>query len=68
MAGEADKLKGNVKEKVGAATGNDHLEGEGKGDRASGGIKDAVQGTKDKLAGAAYAVKDKVSGHHDAKH
>lgn len=63
MAGEADKISGTVKEKVGAATGNDRLEGEGKGQKTSGKIQDAVHGVADKVAGAAEAIGDKLSGH-----
>ena len=61
MAGEGDKLAGTVKEKVGSATGDDRLEGEGKGQKNAGKVEDAVKGTKDKIAGAADAVKDKLS-------
>ena len=64
MAGEQDKLSGTIKEKVGSATGNDRLEGEGKGQKNAGKLHDAVEGAKDKVAGAADAVKDKLSGDH----
>jgi uncharacterized protein YjbJ (UPF0337 family) len=60
MAGETDKISGTVKEKVGSATGNDRLEGEGKGQKHAGKIEDAVQGAKDKAAGVADAIKDKL--------
>lgn len=62
MAGEGDKLAGTVKEKVGSATGNDRLEGEGKGQKNAGKVEGAIRGVTDKVAGAAEAVKDKVSG------
>lgn len=65
MAGEGDKLAGTVKEKVGSATGNDRLEGEGKGQKNAGKVEDAVRSVTDKVAGAAGAVKDKLS--HDDK-
>lgn len=65
MAGEGDKLAGTVKEKVGSATGNDRLEGEGKGQKNAGKVEDAVQGAKDKVAGAADAIKDKLSSGDD---
>ncbi len=61
MAGEGDKVAGTVKEKVGAVTGDDRLEGEGKGQKNAGKVQDAVEGVKDKAAGAADAVKDKLS-------
>lgn len=62
MAGEGDKLAGSVKEKVGSATGNDRLEGEGKGQKNAGKVEDAVKGVADKVGGAAEAVKDKLTG------
>lgn len=65
MPGEADKFTGTVKEKVGAATGNERLEGEGKGQKTAGKVEHAVEGAKDKAAGLADAVKDKLSGHKD---
>ena len=60
MAGEADKFSGTIKEKVGSATGNDHLEGEGKGQKNAGKVEGAIQGAKDKAAGVGDAVKDKI--------
>ena len=62
MAGEADKVSGTIKEKVGSATGNDRLEGEGKAQNTSGKVEGAVKGAKDKLAGVADAAKDKLGG------
>jgi uncharacterized protein YjbJ (UPF0337 family) len=69
MAGEADKITGTVKEKVGSATGNDRLEGEGKGQKNAGKLEGALHAAADKVAGAADAVADKLSGHdHADKH
>jgi uncharacterized protein YjbJ (UPF0337 family) len=48
---DMDNLKGNAKEKVGDATGDDQLKNEGKADQASAKIKDAVDTVKDKLTG-----------------
>ena len=62
MAGETDKITGTVKEKLGAATGNDRLEGEGKGQKNAGKLESAVKGVTDKISGAADAVADKLSG------
>lgn len=62
MPGEADKFSGKVKEKVGSATGNDRMEGEGKAQHTSGKVEDAVGTARDKAVGAAQAVKDKLSG------
>src|SRR5262249_11872913 len=57
MAGEADKLKGRVKEAAGALTDDDRLRREGKIDQAAGKVKDAAQKTVDK---AKEAVKRAV--------
>jgi uncharacterized protein YjbJ (UPF0337 family) len=62
MAGEQDKVEGTIKEKVGSATGNDRLEGEGKTQHASGKVEDAVKGVRDTLAGMKDAAKDKIGG------
>lgn len=66
MAGERDKFTGTVKEKVGSATGDDQLEGEGKGQKNAGKVEQAVDSAKEKAKGAADAVKDAVS--RDDKH
>jgi uncharacterized protein YjbJ (UPF0337 family) len=42
MAGEADKLKGRMKEAAGAMTDDDRLRREGKMDQAAGKVKDAA--------------------------
>lgn len=62
MAGETDKVAGKVKEKVGAATGDEQLEGEGKGQHAHGKIAGAIDDAKDKAAGVAEGIKSAVSG------
>lgn len=53
--GNTDKLKGQVKETAGAATGNDELRREGRTDQNAGKLKDkvgdAIDGVKDKLSG-----------------
>jgi uncharacterized protein YjbJ (UPF0337 family) len=41
-----DKVKGNVKEAVGAATGDKELENEGKVDQLKGAVKGAVEDVK----------------------
>jgi uncharacterized protein YjbJ (UPF0337 family) len=46
--GAADDAKGRVKEAGGALTGDDSLKREGKVDKASGKLKDAVGNTADK--------------------
>ena len=47
--GDKDELKGRVKEAGGSLTGDDSLKNEGKVDRASGSVKDAVGDAADKV-------------------
>ena len=47
---KAQDLVGQGKEKLGAATGDEQLEAEGKGDQAKAGIKDKVEDVKDAVA------------------
>lgn len=42
-----EELSGNAKEKVGDATDNEQLQAEGKGDKASGNVKQAGEKVKD---------------------
>ena len=51
---KTEDLKGKTKEATGKATGNERLEGEGKGDQTSASVKSAG----DKAKGAAKDVKD----------
>lgn len=44
---KAEELKGNAKEKVGHATGDEQMEAEGKGERAKGSLKQAGEKIKD---------------------
>ena len=46
--GTADETKGRLKEAAGDLTGDQELKDEGKVDRASGKVKDAVGGAADK--------------------
>jgi len=48
MSGTSDKLKGRLKEAVGALTDDQRLKDEGKLDQATGKIKDAVERVIDK--------------------
>ena len=52
MAGEADKVKGRVKEAAGAITDDNRLRREGKVDQAAGKVKDAAEKTVDKVKDA----------------
>lgn len=49
MSGTTDKIKGRVKEVVGALTNNKRLKNEGKVDQASGVIKDRIGKVVDKV-------------------
>ena len=53
-----EQAKGNIKETVGNATDNKELEKDGKGDKASGKAKEAVENVK----GKANDVIDKFKG------
>jgi uncharacterized protein YjbJ (UPF0337 family) len=44
---KGEELKGQVKESVGQATGNEQLEAEGKGDKIAGNLKQAGEKVKD---------------------
>jgi uncharacterized protein YjbJ (UPF0337 family) len=47
MSGTADKIQGKAKETLGAATGDDSLEREGKTDHAVGVVKDKLDDAKE---------------------
>jgi uncharacterized protein YjbJ (UPF0337 family) len=47
MAGESDKAKGKLKEKIGEHTDDEKLEREGERDQAKGKVKDAWDDIKD---------------------
>lgn len=56
--GTTDKLKGHAKEAGGELTGDRDLKNEGKVDRASGTVKDAVGGAADKVKGVVGKDRD----------
>ena len=53
MSGTTDKIKGRVKEAVGALTNDPGLKHEGKVDQASGALKDGIEKAIDKVKGVA---------------
>lgn len=53
MSGTTDKIKGRVKEAVGALTNDKRLKNEGKVDQASGALKDSIEKAVDKVKGVA---------------
>lgn len=46
---KADEFGGKAKEAAGKATGNEHLENEGKGDQVKADVKQGVEDAKDKV-------------------
>ena len=64
MGGKTDKIKGRIKEAVGALTDDDTLKREGQRDQAVGEVKDAAESAaeqvKNEVARVAQKVKDKV--------
>jgi uncharacterized protein YjbJ (UPF0337 family) len=60
MDPNTDDLKGRAKEAVGDLTDNDDLKREGKTDRASGKVKDAIDRVEDKAKDLVDDVKDKL--------
>ena len=61
---KAEQFIGEAKEKIGQMTGNENLEDAGKRDQLSGEVKEAGHDLRDKAAGAAEDVKDKLSDDH----
>ncbi len=59
MSGTTDKIKGRVKEAIGALTDDDRLKAEGKLDQKTGKMKDAVEKVIDKARNAVTAPKSK---------
>ncbi len=47
ISNKVEELKGQAKESVGGATGNDDLKAEGQGDQAKGDLKQAGEKVKD---------------------
>ncbi|MDW6026533.1 CsbD family protein [Mesorhizobium sp. BAC0120] len=52
VKGSAKKLRGDAKDKVGKATGDDNLRAAGKADKAEGSIQKGVGKVKDKVRDA----------------
>jgi len=63
MSGTTDKVKGRVKEAVGALANDKSLKREGKMDQAAGAVKDAVDGAIDTVTHAGRRTK--VAGKTD---
>lgn len=61
MSGEADKVKGRVKQAAGDLTDNEDLKDEGERDETAGKVKDAVGDAADKVRDGVDSIKDKMS-------
>ncbi|GAA3208587.1 CsbD family protein [Actinocorallia longicatena] len=57
LEGKANELKGKGKEALGKMTGDDELQGEGKGDQVKGQAQQATEKVKDAVGDAADKVK-----------
>ena len=57
---KVDHAAGQVKEKVGAVTGNESVENEGKSQQVKADVNDAVESVKDAAKGVADDVKDAI--------
>jgi len=59
MDGKIDDLKGRAKEAAGDLTNDQSLKNEGKADKASGKVKEKLEGAKDWMEDKVDAIKDK---------
>jgi uncharacterized protein YjbJ (UPF0337 family) len=57
---KAEQLVGEVKERMGRASGNEELEDAGKRDQLSGEAKEAGHDLRDRAAGAVEDAKDRM--------
>jgi uncharacterized protein YjbJ (UPF0337 family) len=60
MDPNTDDLKGRAKEAVGDLTDDDHLKNEGRADRATGKVKDAIDKVEDKAKELVDDVRDRI--------
>ena len=58
LKGKAEEIKGDVKQRIGGATKDRSLEGEGALDEAKGKVRQAAADVKDKVKGAFKKDKD----------
>ena len=58
--GKVDRLKGNIKEKVGEATDNESLRDEGVADQAAGAVEEGFGKARRKVGDALHEVAHKV--------
>ena len=60
LNGKMDRLKGNIKESVGDATGDDQLRDEGIADQASGNVQEGFGTARRKVGDALHDVAHKI--------
>jgi uncharacterized protein YjbJ (UPF0337 family) len=60
MGSKTDKIKGRIKEAVGALTDNDDLKREGQRDQAVGEVKEAAESAAQRVSNNVEQVADKV--------
>lgn len=58
IKGRTEKLKGDVKETVGKATGNEKLEAEGKADQFEGGVREGFGKAREGLKEAKEDIRE----------
>jgi uncharacterized protein YjbJ (UPF0337 family) len=62
MGSKTDKIKGRIKEAMGALTDNDNLKREGQRDQAVGEVKEAAESAAEKVQDEVERVAQKVKG------
>jgi uncharacterized protein YjbJ (UPF0337 family) len=60
MSGKSDQAKGHVKEAVGAVTGDEELQAEGKRDQLAGKAKDKTSEAEEKVEHGIDKAKDAI--------
>ena len=60
MGAKGDQVKGRAEEAIGALTGDEDLEAEGKADRRAGEGKEKIENAKDKIEDVIDTAKDKL--------
>jgi uncharacterized protein YjbJ (UPF0337 family) len=60
LNGKVDRLKGNVKQGVGDATGNERMHDEGVADEAAGNVEEGFGKTRRKVGDALHDVAHKI--------
>jgi uncharacterized protein YjbJ (UPF0337 family) len=60
LDGKIDRLKGNIKESVGDATGDEQLRDEGIADQASGNVQEGFGKARRKVGDALHDVAHKI--------